>query len=78
MVWAIDPAPVLIEDNLAIVFDLSPTLPAQVRRGGQFAISPSGSPLPPGVVLAPEGILLVTLVADVSSTNNVVFSYTEP
>jgi hypothetical protein len=78
VVWDVEPEPVLFVNNVAIVYDLVPTLPQQIRRGGQFAVSPNGSPLPAGIVLTPEGILVVTLAAAPGSTAGVVFSYTEP
>jgi hypothetical protein len=56
--------------------DLAATLPAEIDRGGVFAMS-SGSPLPPGFALSPAGILTVTNPAE-GKTAGVVFAYTEP
>lgn len=56
--------------------DLAATLPAEIKRGGVFAIS-SSSPLPPGFALSPAGILMVTNPAE-GITGGIVFAYTEP
>lgn len=76
--WTVDPPPVLIAGATGVVFDLAPSLPANVRRGGRFAVTASGRPLPAGVVLAPAGILSLTGATVVGVTEGVVFAYDEP
>src|SRR6266850_5224957 len=78
LVWAVDPPPTLLAGAISILFDLAPTLPAQIRRGGQFGVAASGARLPVGVTLTPLGILLATDIASVGATSGVVFTYTEP
>ncbi|HYS13673.1 MAG TPA: hypothetical protein VEN28_10205 [Burkholderiaceae bacterium] len=78
LVWAVDPPPTLLAGAISILFDLAPTLPAQIRRGGQFGVAASGARLPVGVTLTPLGILLATGTASVGATSGVVFTYTEP
>ncbi|MCC7382051.1 MAG: hypothetical protein IT384_09485 [Deltaproteobacteria bacterium] len=74
--WTVIPAPQFVEASGG-VYNLSDTLPPGVRRGGTFAVDPSGTPLPPGMSLSSDGILSVgTAVA--GETVGVVFSYTEP
>jgi hypothetical protein len=76
--WSITPAPVLRAGDPSLVIDLKPTLPPQVRRGGQFAVDPRGAALPAGVSLSPDGVLSLTSTANVGTTSGIVFSYTEP
>jgi hypothetical protein len=76
--WDIYPAPKLQQGNLALVFDLRPTLPGHVRRGGRFSVSSTGAPLPKGVMLSVEGVLSVTGDATPGFTPGVVFAYDEP
>jgi hypothetical protein len=77
-VWTVVPPPVLILGAPDIVFDLQASLPAGVRRGGRFDVSPAGAPLPTGVVLQPSGVLSVTSAATEGVTVGVVFAYEEP
>jgi hypothetical protein len=72
------PAPYLFAGDTVFVFDLAQTLPANVRRGGQFRVDSSGAALPSGVSLAPSGVLSLTAAAAVGFTSGVVFAYTEP
>jgi chitodextrinase len=74
--WNIDPAPVLVAGS-ASTYDLAPTLPQGVVRGGVFSIDPSGAPLPSGVTLTSAGVLSATATAS-GSFSGVVFSYREP
>lgn len=76
--WSVTPEPVLIMGDPSLVFDLKPTLPLQVRLGGQFAVDPNGTPLPTGVLLSMDGVLSLTSAASVGTTSGVVFSYMEP
>jgi hypothetical protein len=73
-----DVAPVLVAGAPQVVFDLNATLPAGVRNGGQFSVSPSGTPLPGGVVLSSTGVLSVTSAATPGVTQGIVFVYAEP
>jgi hypothetical protein len=76
--WDIFPGPKLVQGKPDIVFDLRPTLPGHVRRGGRFSVSSTGAPLPNGVMLSPEGVLSVTSDATPGFTPGVVFAYDEP
>jgi hypothetical protein len=76
--WTIDPPPVFIAGASGVGFDLAPSLPANVRRGGRFSVSASGRPLPAGLVLAPAGVLSLTGAAAPGVTQDVVFVYEEP
>lgn len=76
--WDIIPPPVLLAGQIEVVFNLEPSLPDDVRRGGRFAVSPTGNPLPDGVALTPSGILSVTSESAVSEAVGVVFFYEEP
>jgi len=58
--------------------DLNATLPATVRLGGVFSVSPSGSSLPTGVTLSPSGLLTASASAVLTTITGVVFSYVEP
>ena len=78
LVWDVDPPPTLLAGAIPIIYDLAPTLPAQIQRGGTFGVAASGAPLPVGVTLSPLGILLATDVAGIGATNGVIFTYTEP
>ena len=59
------------------MFDLNSTLPAGVRKGGTFAVSPSGTPLPAGMALMPTGLLSVGN-AVAGRADGVIFTYAEP
>lgn len=76
--WNIVPSPKLVKGNLALVFDLRPSLPRHVRRGGRFSVSSTGAALPPGVVLSAEGVLSAGRDVTVGTTPGVVFAYEEP
>jgi hypothetical protein len=76
--WTVRPLPALVAGVPAITFNLEPTLPAGVRRGGRFSVSPLGPQLPRGVVLSPSGVLSVTGDATAGVTVGVVFDYDEP
>lgn len=58
-------------------FDLATTLPSGVARGGTFAVDPQGAKLPPGMHLAPSGILSVGS-AKHGRAVGVIFQYEEP
>ena len=75
--WAIAPLTLSIGDA-AIVYQLSATLPPDVRRGGTFAVDPTGKPLPAGVALSSDGVLSLTSAAVPGGAAGVVFSYVEP
>jgi hypothetical protein len=75
--WSVDTV-ALIPGTALAIFDLSATLPADVKRGGTFAVDPRGAPLLPGVTLTPAGMLSVSASASAGSTAGVVFSYAEP
>lgn len=74
--WIINPAPSFTFGSNQTL-DLSLTLPAGIVKGGTFAVSATGSPLPAGMTLAANGILSVGSAA-VGDTLNVSFEYTEP
>ena len=74
--WAV--TAVLYTSDPTFVSDLSWSLPPGVKRGGTFAVDPSGTPLPAGVTLAPDGKLSMAAGTPQSSTQGVVFAYTEP
>jgi hypothetical protein len=76
--WNIVRPPTLVKGDPALVFDLRPSLPPHVRRGGRFAVSSTGAALPTGVMLSPEGVLSVTSDATRGITTGVVFEYEEP
>jgi hypothetical protein len=73
-----DVAPVLVAGVAQAVFDLSASLPASVRRGGRFSVSPTGAQLPPGVTLSPAGVLSAASDASVGVTEGIIFAYEEP
>jgi hypothetical protein len=75
--WAIAPLTLSIGDA-TIVYQLSATLPPNVRRGGAFGVDPSGNSLPAGVSLSPDGVLALTKQAVPGGAAGVVFSYLEP
>jgi len=58
-------------------FDLGPTLPSGLKRGGSFGIDPRGTALPAGMTLTPSGMLSVG-TAQISQTSGVLFTYSEP
>jgi hypothetical protein len=58
-------------------FDLVPTLPTSVAKGGTFGVSPNGAPLPGGMTLSLAGIIAVG-TATSGQTAGVAFTYTEP
>lgn len=58
-------------------FNLATTLPANVPAGGVFEVDSSGSPLPAGITLSPNGLLFVGSAAT-GGTAGVVFRYTPP
>jgi hypothetical protein len=60
-----------------MTFDLSVTLPTGVKRGGTFAVSAQGAPLPAGMVLTTTGLLSVGS-AKAGRVDGVVFTYAEP
>lgn len=74
--WEISALPALVRGG-QVRIDLAATLPNGVTPGGVFALDPSGSALPAGLLLSPEGVLTVGTAA-VGSTQGVKFSYTEP
>ena len=74
--WSVSPTPYFLSGTGA-VFDLSTTLPAGVKRGGLFGISPSGAALPAGMSLSPTGMLSVGNAA-AGRADGVVFTYAEP
>jgi hypothetical protein len=76
--WSVTPDPILRIGHQSVVFDLSPTLPLHIRRGGRFAVDSRGKPLPNGVVLTPQGVLMLTNAAQEGQTTGIVFSYDEP
>ena len=55
-------------------FNLRATLPADIPRGGTFAVAAGA--LPAGVSLSKEGLLTVSRDAPASSLSGVTFSYT--
>jgi hypothetical protein len=58
-------------------FDLAPTLPSGVVRGGTFGVSSSGSSLPGGMSLSSAGLLSVGNATS-GQTTGVLFTYAEP
>lgn len=58
-------------------FDLSGTLPTNVKRGGTFSLDTSGARLPAGMSLSPSGILAVGAAA-IGSVTGVIFTYDAP
>jgi hypothetical protein len=74
--WNVNPWTYFVA-SAGTTFDLSPTLPSGVTRGGSFGIDPRGTPLPTGMTLTPQGMLSVG-TAQVSQTSGVLFSYAEP
>ena len=75
--WAIAPLTLSIGDA-TIVYQLSATLPPNVKRGGTFGVDPSGNPLPTGVSLSSDGVLALNKQAAPGGAAGVVFSYVEP
>jgi hypothetical protein len=73
-----DVAPVLVAGVPQAIFDLNASLPASVRRGGRFSVSPTGAQLPLGVTLSPAGALSATSDASVGVTEGIIFAYEEP
>lgn len=76
--WNIFPEPALMVGETGVTFDLKKSLPNGVRQGGRFTVSPTGQPLPVGVVLSPSGVLVLTSAASARITAGVVFAYDEP
>lgn len=74
--WSVSPTPYFLADT-GTTFDLSTTLPATVRRGGTFGVSPSGNPLPAGMSLSATGLLSVGS-AKAGRTDGVIFTYEQP
>lgn len=54
--------------------DLNDTLPEGVPRGGTFGVNNTGSPLPSGLTLTPDGKLSASSAA-VGLTTGVMFTY---
>lgn len=57
--------------------DLNLTLPKHLKRGGQFSVDQSGSPLPNGVSLSHDGHLSVGIGVS-CAISGIIFSYEEP
>lgn len=74
--WSINSIPTFIEGT-ASTFNLSSTLPAEVKKGGTFFVDTSGARLPAGMSLSESGVLSVNNPA-VGTTLDVVFGYNEP
>jgi hypothetical protein len=74
--WNVNPWTYFVA-SAGTTFDLSPTLPSGVKRGGSFGVDPRGTPLPSGMTLTPAGQLSVGS-AGVSQTAGVLFTYAEP
>jgi len=74
--WSVSPTPYFLAGTGG-TFDLSTTLPAGVRKGGTFGISPTGARLPAGMTLAATGLLSVGS-ARAGRTDGVIFTYEQP
>ncbi len=68
--------PIVLNQGSNQIFDLSQTLPTCLQSGGVFSVDSSGSPLPAGVTLTPNGILSAAGAASPSQTTGVVFACT--
>ena len=75
-VWTINPV-YLTAGVATSTFDLVPSLPRNVVRGGTFGVSPNGAALPAGTTLSPAGILAAVNAA-AATVDGLVFTYTEP
>lgn len=64
-----------IKFDTSQTFDLAPSLPASIKRGGVFSVSPTGVALPSQTTLSPAGVLSAKAAATVSG---VIFQYVEP
>lgn len=56
-------------------FDLSTTLPFGVAKGGTYAVSSAGKPLPAGIALTAAGSLSISGSAAFGTTDGVIFAY---
>jgi hypothetical protein len=63
--------------GVVTTWDLASNLPDDVIKGGIFGVSQTGAPLPPGMILAPSGLLSLG-TAMLGRADGVVFTYTEP
>lgn len=78
---AVSDAPPIVELPIFVegsgdTFDLATMLPANVKRGGTFSVSPNGLRLPAGMTLSAAGILAVGNARS-ETVEGVIFMYEE-
>jgi hypothetical protein len=75
--WSMQQVWAFVAGSAASV-NLSDTLPAGLKRGGSFAVHPSGAPPAADMALTAAGVLSVSAGTLVGATSGVVFEYREP